>query len=76
MRLSDAVQQNPEAVDALRRLVERGDVQGVSFEQAMEFLLSDGILPDSGLPLSSFLYLEDWARRRLGKDGPVERQPR
>jgi hypothetical protein len=48
----------------LREAVERGDFPGVEFRVAMEFLLSDGILPASGLPVESFLKLEDWARRR------------
>ena len=30
----------------------------------MEFLLSDGIVPPSGLPVSSLLHLDDWVRER------------
>jgi len=30
----------------------------------MEFLLSGGVLPRSGLPARSFLLLEDWIRAR------------
>lgn len=48
----------------LRAALERGEFNGVSFEQAMELLLSDGIVPASGLPVSSLLALEDWARSR------------
>jgi hypothetical protein len=33
----------------------------------MELLLSDGVVPASGLPLSSILALEDWARRRAAE---------
>jgi hypothetical protein len=31
----------------------------------LEFLMSDGVMPESGLPLTSFLSLEDWARQRI-----------
>jgi len=37
---------------------------------AMEFLLSDGIMPESGLPVASFLALEDWLRARGSEQGP------
>jgi hypothetical protein len=48
----------------LRDALERGEFPGISLQHAMEFLLSDGIVPASGLPVSSILALEDWARAR------------
>lgn len=64
-RLSDLVTEDLAA--ALRDAVDRGEFPGVSFRHAMEFLLSDGVLPESDLPLKSFLALEDWARVRKGR---------
>jgi hypothetical protein len=65
VKLSHVVQQDPQAVEELRHLLERGDFPGISLQHAMEFLLSEGVLPEDGLPLASFLRLEDWARARL-----------
>lgn len=58
MRLSEAVDES--TVEALRAAVARDAFPGVSFEQAMEFLLSDGLFPEDGLPVTSFYHLEDW----------------
>jgi hypothetical protein len=60
-RLSDLVTE--ELAGALRSAIERGEFPGISIRQAMEFLLSDGIIPASDLPVRSILALEDWARR-------------
>jgi hypothetical protein len=49
-------------VHALRDAIGRGEFPGITFQQAMEFLLSDGIVPASDLPVGSILALEDWAR--------------
>lgn len=49
-------------IQLLRKEVAARRFPGVSFEQAMQFILTDGVLPASGLPASSFLKLEDWAR--------------
>jgi hypothetical protein len=65
MKLSDAVQGDPAAVDDLRHMIDRGELPGITLRHAMEFLLSDGILPENDLPLDPFLRLEDWARVRL-----------
>ncbi len=52
-------------IEQLRRDIRAGIFPGVNFEQAMQFLLTNGILPASGLPATSFLKLEDWARTLL-----------
>jgi hypothetical protein len=62
MRLSELVDEA--LARDLRLALERGEFPGLSFKQAMEFLLSDGIVPGSGLPVTSVLALEDWARSR------------
>ncbi len=67
MKLSDAIDE--ETVTALRAAVARGDFPGVSFEQAMEFLLSNGLFPANGLPVASFYHLEEWARARVVQEG-------
>lgn len=36
----------------------------VDFKVAMQFLLTDGILPVSELPTRSFLQIEDWIRQK------------
>jgi hypothetical protein len=46
----------------LRQACKKDLFPGVDFENAMEFLLTDGILPRSDLPAESFLRLEDWVR--------------
>ena len=69
-RLADVVTE--ETVVELRRLEETGAFPGISLKNMLEFLKSDGIMPESGLPLSSLLSLEDWARQRLfGERGPT-----
>jgi hypothetical protein len=59
MKLSETLTET--MVDELRRTVVIGEFPGVSFEQAMEFLLTDGLFPASGLPVESFLKLNAWA---------------
>jgi len=49
-------------VAALRRKLERGDFPGLSFDDAMRFLLTEGTLPQSGQPVASYLRLEEWVR--------------
>lgn len=66
MKLSDAIDE--ETVMALRLAVARGDFPDVSFEQAMEFLLSDGLFPANGLPVTSFYRLEEWVRGRVSNE--------
>jgi hypothetical protein len=53
---------NEKSIELLRHEIAAGRFPGVTFEHAMQFLLTDGILPASGLPAVSFLDLEDWAR--------------
>lgn len=56
-------------VGDLRDAIDRGDFPGLELEQAMELLLSDGIVPASGLPVASVLALEDWVRGRANGGG-------
>lgn len=49
-------------IEKLRAKTARGDFPGIDFKTAMTFLLSDGVIPRSGLPVDSFVRLEDWAR--------------
>lgn len=65
MKLSDAIDEK--TAMALRAAVLDGEFPGVSFEQAMEFLLSDGLFPEDGLPLRSFFHLEEWIRERAAR---------
>jgi hypothetical protein len=51
---------NPDVVSSLKEDIRR--FQGISFEQAMQFILTDGMVPVGGLPARSFLELEDWLR--------------
>ena len=49
----------------LRAEISAGTFPGITFQLAMEFALTDGIIPADGLPVESFLRLEDWLRARL-----------
>ncbi len=49
-------------IEDLRKSIEAQEFPGITFEQAMKFFLTDGIVPASGLPVESILKLEDWAR--------------
>lgn len=49
-------------IDKLREKTARGDFPGIDFKTAMTFLLTDGVIPESGLSVGSFLRLEDWVR--------------
>ena len=53
---------NEEIIGRLRKECESGTFPGVTFEHAMQFFLTDGILPESGAPAKSYLALEDWLR--------------
>jgi hypothetical protein len=63
MTLRDAATE--ETLEALRELLARGAFPGLSLKVSLEFLLSDGVMPESGLPVTSFLSLEDWVRGRI-----------
>jgi hypothetical protein len=54
----------PALIEDLRQAIARGEYPGLDFETAMKFLLTDGIVPASDLPVASLLRLEDWARTR------------
>jgi prevent-host-death family protein len=41
---------------------------GVTFEQAMQFFLTDGVLPRSRAPVAAFLALEDWLRGQKAEE--------
>lgn len=58
-----------DALAELRQRHERGEFPGLSLQNMLEFLLSDGIMPETGLPVASFLALEDWARQRSKAQG-------
>jgi hypothetical protein len=62
-RLADVV--NEETIEELRKLADAGAFPGITLKTMLEFLLSDGVMPESGLPVASLLALEDWARQRL-----------
>lgn len=64
MSLRDAV--NDELMAELQQRAGH-DFPGLSFKAMMEFLLSDGIMPESGLPVRSLIELEDWVRARAGQ---------
>ncbi len=51
-------------VERLRECIHDGAFPGLDFETAMEFVLTDGVLPASGLPADSFLRLEEWMREQ------------
>ena len=53
---------NEALIRDLQAAVARGKFPGVTFELAMNFILTDGVLPASGLPVQSFLKLEDLVR--------------
>jgi hypothetical protein len=59
-KLSDFL--NESIVEELKGEILNGRFPEVSFELAMQFFLTDGIIPQSGLPVTSFLDLEDWLR--------------
>ncbi|HEY3236273.1 MAG TPA: hypothetical protein VGJ84_16265 [Polyangiaceae bacterium] len=61
MKLSEGL--DPEIMEKLRASLENKDFPGITFAQAMHFLLTDGVVPASGLPVESFFRLEDWVRR-------------
>ncbi len=62
MKLTLSNYLNEETIKLLRREIDKGQFPGITFEQAMQFLLTDGIFPASDLPVVSFLKLEDWVQ--------------
>ena len=59
-KLSDLL--NKDLIQQLRSGLKLGRFPGLRFKQAMQFLLTDGMTPASGLPIASLLALEDWVR--------------
>jgi hypothetical protein len=57
---------HPELIENLKQAIRLGRFPGITFKQAMEFVLTDGVLPESDLPVQSFLDLEDWMRAQAG----------
>ena len=55
---------NEATVAELRVQIEAGRFQGITFEMAMQFALTNGILPADDLPARSFLELDTWLRER------------
>ena len=53
---------NDRMIEDLRAAIKKGVFPEIKFEEAMQFILTDGVLPRSGLPVQSFLELEDWVR--------------
>lgn len=51
---------NPSLIENLKKRCAAGFFPGVEFQTAMQFILNDGIVPESGLPAQSFLKLETW----------------
>jgi len=58
---------NEELVQELQRLLREGAFPEMELEDAMAFLLSDGIVPRTGLPVSSLLALDDWATKQRSR---------
>lgn len=55
---------NESVISTIKKECSMNHYPRVSFENAMQFLLTDGILPKSNLPVRSFLKLEDWIRKQ------------
>jgi len=53
---------NPSLIEELKRKIARDEFKGLSFKQAMEFILTDGLMPENALPVGSILRLETWVR--------------
>lgn len=53
---------NDKLIRALQAEIAKRRFPGISFENAMTFILTDGVLPASNLSTQSFLDLEDWVR--------------
>ena len=49
-------------IEGMRSKIENNEFPGIAMEIAMNFLLTDGVLPVGGLPVESFLKLENWVR--------------
>lgn len=56
---------NEAAITALRAAIDAGHFPGIAFEDAMAFLLSDGVVPRDDLPVESIFALDDWATLHL-----------
>lgn len=55
----------------LRAETAAGRFPGVTFELAMQFILTNGILPADDLQVESFLQVEDWLRAREAAAPPL-----
>lgn len=54
---------NPELIQLLQEKIDAGFFPKITFQIAMQFILTDGTIPKSNLPAASFLKLEDWIRQ-------------
>ena len=55
---------NDKVIQELKAAIGKGKFPGITFENAMTFFLTEGIIPESGLPTQSFLDLEQWIRTK------------
>ena len=53
---------NPTLIEKLKSKIKQGFFSEITFEQAMSFILTDGISPASDLPVHSLIKLENWVR--------------
>jgi len=57
-----------ELIRKLREESNNGKFPGISFEEAMQFILTDGIIPKSNANVNSYLRLEDWVSSDFGRE--------
>jgi len=57
-----------ELITKLREESNNSKFPGISFEEAMQFILTDGIIPISNANVNSYLKLEDWIRSAFCKE--------
>ena len=62
---------SPKLIEKLKMNIRQGFFSGIDFEQAMQFILTEGHLPASNLPIATFLKLETWVLNE-SNDRPLE----
>jgi hypothetical protein len=58
---------NEDLIQKLKTEIKNKKFGSLKFEDAMNFFLTDGIIPQSNLDPKIFLRLEDWAREHSSK---------
>jgi prevent-host-death family protein len=58
---------NPAIIEKLKKNTIQGFFPGIDFNHAMQFILTEGLMPANHLPVQSLIKVESWLRSEASK---------